>query len=469
VSTTAGQEIRASLIWCDEVMADLIVRGRQAVTLGSSTKCSFVVPDLGLPRDFAIIRRGQRGFVLTLSAAMRGTLCLDGAVQNVGDFVASRGASDPVGEQGFRATPISGRDWGLIELDDTGTFKLFFQFVDAPDPLPKSRTAMELLLPALAFSAVLHLILLLVVYGPERSGSPYLWPGPRSLTGDYLATRLKPEPPPPPPPPAAAAASQTSAAPTTGKVKNVRSAPKGDEGKSGGKGDTERARDPNAKDVPAEAPPQVAFLTKQNRSVLDNVIHSNTSTDLDKYYTGIKGDARRGSVGNGAGTGSGIGDDLGGTGATRGSQGKGSGGGGNVDGEYVVKKGPIDAGEVRAAKGSGGDGTGPREVAVKPGTASGDFGSLTREEIDKVVRGRANLIKACYQRELNRKRELAGKLVVNFVIAADGAVKSTRIDPSSSLRDESVEGCVRTIITKLRFPAKGGGVVNYPFLFSQGA
>jgi hypothetical protein len=459
--SAARTQVRASLIWHDEVMADVVLAGRGAVTLGSSPRSTFVVPDLGLPAEFAMIRRGEHGYVLTLGARMRGTVCSEGQVRDVCDLVGTRDT--------FSAAPIAPGDWGVVELDATGSLKVFFQFVEPQPPLPSYRSALELLLPALAFSAVLHLVLLLFVFTHPVPDSPFVWPGPRELMGNYLATHLKPEPPPPPPPPpVVGAAASASAAPRTGEVKNVRSAPKGDEGKAGGKGDTERARDPDASDAPAVPPPQVAFLTKQNRSVLDNVIHNNASTDLDKYYTGIKGDLRRGSVGNGGGTGSGVGDDLGGTGATRGSQGKGSGAGGNVDGEYVVKKGPIDAGEVRAAKGSGGDGTGPREVAVKPGTASGDFGGLTREEIDKVVRARANLLKACYQRELNRKRGLAGKLVITFVIAADGAVKSTRVDPTSSLRDEDVERCTRAIITKLRFPAKGGGIVNYPFIFSQG-
>lgn len=464
-----SQRVRASLIWHEEVMGDVVVDDAP-VTLGDSKRSTFLVPaDLRLPKDFAIIRKGDHGYVLTLGTRMRGTFCIDGMVKDVEQFVGG-GESGGGGDDSFRATPIGGRDWGVIDLDDSGALQLFFQFVEQPAQLPKSRTALELLLPALAFSAVFHLIFLLVVYGPERQGSPFVWPGPRYLTGTYLAGHLKPDPPPPPPPPAVAGAASASApASSKGQVKNVKSATKGDEGKSGGKGEGERARDPNARDVPAVAPPEVALLSKANRSVLDNVIHNNATTDLDKFYTGIKGDARRGGVGSGNGTGSGVGDDANGTGTTRGSNGKGSGGGGNVDGDFVSKKGPIDTGETRAAKGTGGDGTGPKEIAVKPGTASGDFGSLTREEIDKVVRGRANLIKACYQRELNRKRDLGGKLVVNFVIAADGSVKSTRIDPGSSLRDEGVEGCVRTIITKLRFPAKGGGIVNYPFVFSQGA
>ena len=46
------------------------------------------------------------------------------------------------GPGGFRATPISGKDWGVVDLDETGDYKLFFQFVpveDAPAVLHASR------------------------------------------------------------------------------------------------------------------------------------------------------------------------------------------------------------------------------------------------------------------------------------------------------------------------------------------
>src|SRR5262249_3681104 len=44
-----------------------------------------------------------------------------------GERTSSRGG-------GFRATAISGRDWGVIELDESGRYKLFFQFVTVDDP-----------------------------------------------------------------------------------------------------------------------------------------------------------------------------------------------------------------------------------------------------------------------------------------------------------------------------------------------
>ncbi|KAB2887473.1 MAG: AgmX/PglI C-terminal domain-containing protein, partial [Kofleriaceae bacterium] len=114
--------------------------------------------------------------------------------------------------------------------------------------------------------------------------------------------------------------------------------------------------------------------------------------------------------------------------------------------------------------------SGVKEVAVVgTGTASGDLGGLTKEEIDKVVKSRAGLIKACYQKELDKQKGLGGKLVVKFTIAPAGDVTKAAPDNSkSSLQNTAVSDCVVRQIMKLKFPAKGGGVVNYPFIFSQG-
>lgn len=95
--------------------------------------------------------------------------------------------------------------------------------------------------------------------------------------------------------------------------------------------------------------------------------------------------------------------------------------------------------------------------------------SLTPAEIDKVVKSRASHYKACYSKELERKPDLAGKVVVNLSISAEGAVTEVKIDPDrSTLLDEDVSSCLRRQFSKLRFPAKGGATVNYPLLFSKG-
>ncbi|MBA3453163.1 MAG: hypothetical protein H0T42_08725, partial [Deltaproteobacteria bacterium] len=119
--------LRASLIWHDEVMSDVVLEKPRAITLGVSGKATFVVPAVGLPADFAIVRPGNRGYLLTLGERMRGRICIDGEEKDVADFVRRGGEGD--GPGGFRGTAISGTDWGVIDLDESGDYKLFFQFV----------------------------------------------------------------------------------------------------------------------------------------------------------------------------------------------------------------------------------------------------------------------------------------------------------------------------------------------------
>jgi hypothetical protein len=463
-------QLRTALVWHGEVMADHVLTTPGSVTLGATGKATFVIPDLSLPANFAIIRPGNRGYLLTLGDRMRGTISIDGKKRDVNDFVRRGGeGGDDTGAAGsFRATPIGGRDWGVIDLDESGVHQLFFQFVPMQVPLPSRTTNWELLIPALAFSLLLHAVLVFVTYTFDEGVNPFVYPGSKRLTGAFLINRINAPPEVKDPPKAVGAQPAASEA---GQKQNVNSATKGAEGKSGGKGEKPRARDENALDVPPDAPPpppKVAFMTEKNRAVIDNIIQADIRTSLGKF-TGLPGKTQKGGMGYGKGTGTGVGDDLGGTGTTRGSKGTGSGGGGNVEGDFV-SQGKIDTGETRAPKGTGGTGSGVKEVAVVgTGNASGDFGGLTKEEIDKVVKSRAGLIKACYQKELDKQKGLGGKLVVKFSISPGGDVTKAAPDSGkSSLQNAAVNDCVVRQIMKLKFPAKGGGVVNYPFIFSQG-
>jgi outer membrane biosynthesis protein TonB len=100
---------------------------------------------------------------------------------------------------------------------------------------------------------------------------------------------------------------------------------------------------------------------------------------------------------------------------------------------------------------------------------SGDPGGLTAEEINRVVKARAGVFRACYQKELNRSPGIGGKVVIYFVIGGDGRVQSAKTAGASTMRNENVESCVNSNIMRLVFPAKGGlATVNYPFLFQPG-
>jgi hypothetical protein len=467
IEQAAETRLRACHTWHNEVISDVVMDKPRAIKLGDAEDATFVTPDLDLPLDFAIIRPGNRGYLLTLGEYMTGTICLDGSERDIGEFVR-RGGEGEV-STGFRATPIGPGDWGLISLDAAGDHKIFFQFVAAERPLAKRNWSVpELIPPAIAFSVLLHVALLLNPCGTRDHADDMVWPNRASLTGDYLITRLAVTSPPEPlKEPEKKVATAAAAAPKNGEVKNVKSAAKNPEGAAGGAGETPRARDPNARDDEPPAPPRVGLFTDKSRKVLDNMMNADLKIPSGNF-TGVRGNTLTpGSLGFGAGKGTGVGGETG-TGTTRGSTGKGAGGGGNVDGDYVSTKGPINTGETRTARGTGGTGLAPKEISIKVGDPTGDFSGLTKDEIEKVVRARSGVFRACYQKELNRTPGLSGKLVVNFVIAADGTVKSSKVDGGSSLRNADVESCIKSNVGRLKFPAKGGAIVNYPFIFSQG-
>lgn len=99
--------------------------------------------------------------------------------------------------------------------------------------------------------------------------------------------------------------------------------------------------------------------------------------------------------------------------------------------------------------------------------SEGEFAGLSREEVDRVVKSRKGVIRACYQREIQDVPDLAGKLVIAFTIDAAGKVTQASVDADrSTLHNADVASCVTRQIIKLRFPAKGGAIVKYPFIFS---
>ncbi len=515
--------LRAALVWHDEVMGDIVVDKPVPITLGNSGHTTFTIPNVGLPQNFAIVSPGNRGFLLTLGANMRGTICIDGREISVEEFVTSGGG-------GFHATPISGRDWGVIELDETGAHKVFFQFVplaenEAVQPIitpsvvwaglagwvaasvglaslfffrndldlaeSLARGGAIALLPVIlagliryvmtlegssqasfAFSVILHAYLLFWTYKLfDPNDNPFVYPGPRSMTGQYLVTRLQ-DPPPEEKPPATVGTGkkEESPAPKSPEKPN-NAATKGDEGAAGGKGEVERARDKNARENVKREAPKVAFFEDKNKKFLDNIVHRDTTTGIERF-NGLKGDeTKKGDIGFGPGQGTGAGEGTG-TGTTKGSKNTGTGGNGYSDSDIVRGKGPIDTGKNRPGGncvGANCAGNGPKEVKVAMSNPSGDFGGLTAEEIDRVVRARQGIFRACYQKELNHTPGLGGQLNIKFKIGGDGTVQTAATSSGSTLRNAAVESCVNSNIMRLKFPAKGGVAnVNYPFVFSQG-
>lgn len=129
----------------------------------------------------------------------------------------------------------------------------------------------------------------------------------------------------------------------------------------------------------------------------------------------------------------------------------------------------LGGGSAGSGAGLGTLGTRPRpDVATGNATQQG---ALDKDVIRRVIRRSLSRIRYCYERELLKDPNLAGRVSVRFVIRPDGTVTGVS-DGGSSLPSEEAKACVRRAISALVFPRpKGGGVVTvtYPFIFAPGA
>jgi hypothetical protein len=489
--------LRTSLIWHDEVMSDVVSERPQVITIGPHDGSTFITPDIGLPKRFAIVRPGSRGYMLALGEHMRGTVCIGGVEHDVAALV--RASETP----GFAASQIGGLDWGVIELDPSGAYKVFFQFVpleEAVPVLPKpvlvagatgyalSATVLSIMWglngfsideaifrgaglatlalgaaalvrwllrqdgesrASLAFSLLLHAAILFATFRIYSNQDPFVYPGPRDLTGTYLVTRLEPSPqivavaapkPAPKEPVARGIATPLPPAPVFHEPPPPRKkpapakAPRID--KAAGKADDKH--DPTKEVIPG----------------LDAALGGITK------HGGTDGADRLSKAGGDDGDGD-VGGDV--VGPTT----KSGGGDGKTAGHF--KQGDpkgLEIGKLRKPSMCVGSncGTAPAEITIIDNNRDREGTTLTAMDIDRVIRSAQGLLTKCYQVEVNRDPTLAGTVQVRFVISAEGRVESAKVT-DDTIRNHEVGECVANRIHYLRFPAKGRAVVNYPFVF----
>ncbi len=120
-------------------------------------------------------------------------------------------------------------------------------------------------------------------------------------------------------------------------------------------------------------------------------------------------------------------------------------------------------------RGTAFDGRKQRKPVVR--TTTGEFkGVLDKELIRRVVRAHINEVRGCYDQGLARDPNLRGRVEVQFAIGPTGAV-STSVVGESSLPDSAVAQCIAKAVRRWRFPTAalgGSALVTYPFTLSPG-
>ena len=94
-------------------------------------------------------------------------------------------------------------------------------------------------------------------------------------------------------------------------------------------------------------------------------------------------------------------------------------------------------------------------------------GSLSKDEIQQVIRASKKSFSACYQSASKSEPKLEGRVAVKFVIDGAGTVAEANIADNTTGNVE-LASCVVENVKKLRFPEpKGGGkvIITYPWAF----
>ena len=149
-----------------------------------------------------------------------------------------------------------------------------------------------------------------------------------------------------------------------------------------------------------------------------------------------------------------------------GFEGSGTGGGGDGGMGRIHGMGRIDTGGGKGVK-AGLAKKRERKVGklkLEPGASTG---FCRKGDIASVVRRRAGAIRACYDKRLQVKPKLAGKLTVRWTIKLDGSVSS--VSAGGSMSDGPVKSCVMRVFKRMRFKKPEGGIciVKWPFEFSR--
>jgi hypothetical protein len=103
-----------------------------------------------------------------------------------------------------------------------------------------------------------------------------------------------------------------------------------------------------------------------------------------------------------------------------------------------------------------------------PLTPRGPPGRLSSEAVRDTVREAMPFLRFCFEWQLDRHPELAGRVSMDWRILPDGTVADAGI-AEDALHDETVLRCFRGVIGRLQFPPPEGGgevTVRYPFVLS---
>jgi len=439
--------MRIGIVQGGRIIEERLIRSRENISLGWSSKATFAVPSEALPKQWLLFEITPRGYIARFADAMDARIA-------VGNEVISLAQLKQAGR-----IRRQGNAW-LLLLDErsrgkiaVGDLTILFQFVTPPLPQPRPRlpasvrgtwmTGLDWAFTAIGSASFLaHLAFVMYLRNVDWPRKPDI----EEIPDRFVQIMAKAKPPEPP-------KNQVTKDDSTEEKKPDKSASSG-----AAKNTAKRELSPAEKArLDAE---RRARLSEQVRntgilkllgakadgsgSIADVLGKGDVDRDQEKAFQGVGGLAVATSEASLRGVKS------------------GTGGSGKV----------ADIGSLRGAGAIAGGTTGAgvtekRVSGVVRSEAPAVDGALDPALVSKEVRARIGAVKACYERALKRNPNLSGKVKVRWTITAAGTVSGVDIS-DDSMGDSEVSSCIKQLVARWRFPAPSGGSVEveFPFVFT---
>ncbi|MEO5666715.1 MAG: AgmX/PglI C-terminal domain-containing protein [Bdellovibrionota bacterium] len=496
-TTKPHEELEVTVYWGETILnVDHCRDRRKTIRIGESVGNDYIVASSVLPSQFDFIRVNGSEAEIQMHPSMRGSARVGGKIVR---FEQDAGvASSP------SSIRLAGDDIAKIQV---GSVHFFLMFVGKPPEIPRDVIFDQGRLYwflQISFSIVALLFLWLgTFYKPPIEGivkefpeqirrvivQTYRKQNRPAVVGDKAKTGVSVE----------NAQQIGDKAQQAGGDEGAGARERGEEGKRGTK-DSQQERGVEQRPVIAHAAPpqpgkqapapapkigksvklgQAPKLT-ENAKPKPMAMHSPkpTNTPAETIMSALRGSGISNGTSQGGGKFSGqvaVDEAFTGVGGTHGNgrgsggsglQGSGTGGGGTAVGVGGLGTSGFGAG----AKGNG-TGSIPGEGGgVSIGTETQSvyvLGSLSKEEIERVVRAHASEIRYCYDREIARNPSLSGKVTMKWTIVGAGRVESVSTKDNST-GSKSLSDCIGGYLKDWKFPTPAEGSssdVEYPWIF----
>ncbi len=437
--------LRIGIIQGGKIIEERTLKKRETVSVGSSEKAMFTVNSPSFPKSIDLFEIVGGEYLIRFTPDMSGVVQLkEGDVNELAQLQAR-----PEAKKAADATtyPITDDSRGKVKVGDV---TVLFQFRAAPAAAGKSALPPEVRGTFISnidtqFATILTIVLISIVsLAAYARQFPYIEPTNIEDVAERYQKLIMPDRDPAPLPeeaPAEDAADQ-------GKEKEkevAKEAPK----KSKAKGEKSEVDEEAAARARKEAMKKAVagkgllgvIGTKGKNGALQDVFNEGGfgEDELGSAFSGIQGvdlaggGGARGTRGGGAGEATSLGSLA-------------TGGGGNVSVGGKSEK------EVRGT------------VGAEAPSVEGD---LSPAVIAREMRRHMRAVKDCYERQLKRFPQLAGKIVISFEIREAGTLTDINIE-EDSLKNSEVRSCIVSRAKGWRFPRPSGGsvFVSFPLVFT---